>query len=356
MKTISQKLAISQASEALSRHLAAGPSRVVQPSETLRRKKPGRLLPDAIVKIGGNTFLIEYKASGKVNFVAPAIERIREARKADRSDVWLLVVPFMHEAGRTRCELAEVSWLDLSGNAEISGPGLRISVRGHPNAFRGPGRPSDLFAPRSSRVARVLLYQFGHTLSQRQLATETGLSEGYVSRIVRGLQMDGLVERALDGRVKAKEPSLLLDAWLEAYTFKQHSITAGHIPARSGQSLVDSLSRLLADAGVEYAHTGLGAAWLYSHFASFRLATVYVREELPQTLLSSLGFTPTDIGANTWLTIPKDDAVFWGKRELAGVPCVHPIQVMLDLKDHPERSAEAAADLRPIALRTLAAL
>jgi hypothetical protein len=34
------------------------------------------------------------------------------------------------------------------------------------------------------------------------------------------------------------------------------------------------------------------------------------------------------------------------RQNARGVRCVHPVQVYLDLKDHPERSAEAAQQLR----------
>jgi hypothetical protein len=38
--------------------------------------------------------------------------------------------------------------------------------------------------------------------------------------------------------------------------------------------------------------------------------------------------------------------VFHGAAEREGIRCVHPVQAYLDLKDHPERSAEAAEQLR----------
>jgi hypothetical protein len=47
-----------------------------------------------------------------------------------------------------------------------------------------------------------------------------------------------------------------------------------------------------------------------------------------------------------WLVVPNDEGVFDGAAEREGVRCVHPVQAYLDLKDHPERSAEAAQQLR----------
>jgi len=47
-----------------------------------------------------------------------------------------------------------------------------------------------------------------------------------------------------------------------------------------------------------------------------------------------------------WLIVPKDPDVFHGVKPVADIPCVHPIQVYLDLQAHPERAEEAAAELR----------
>jgi hypothetical protein len=55
-------------------------------------------------------------------------------------------------------------------------------------------------------------------------------------------------------------------------------------------------------------------------------------------------------GANVWIISPTDDSVFVGSRVVRGVPCASPLQAYLDLKAHPERAAEAAAQLRPLVL------
>ena len=52
-----------------------------------------------------------------------------------------------------------------------------------------------------------------------------------------------------------------------------------------------------------------------------------------------------------WLVVPNDEGVFYGAAECEGIRCVHPVQMYLDLKDHPERSVEAAAQLRQTLLR-----
>lgn len=62
-------------------------------------------------------------------------------------------------------------------------------------------------------------------------------------------------------------------------------------------------------------------------------------------MLESIGFREGSSGANIWLIVPKDDDVFYEVDKVDNVPTVHPVQVYLDLKYHPERSGEAAEEL-----------
>jgi len=102
---------------------------------------------------------------------------------------------------------------------------------------------------------------------------------------------------------------------------------------------------------MDYAATGLGAAWLLTRFANFRLTTIFVPEEPAEALLKSIGFRREERGANIWFTIPNDEGVFTGATVQEGVRCVHPVQAYLDLKAQPERAVEAAEELRKRLLR-----
>ena len=97
---------------------------------------------------------------------------------------------------------------------------------------------------------------------------------------------------------------------------------------------------------LDYAATGLAGAWLMTKFAAFRLVTIFVPEEPSENLLKAIGFRREERGANLWFTVPNDEAVFTGTSDVDGVQCVHPIQAYLDLNSQPERSAEAAQELR----------
>jgi hypothetical protein len=258
----------------------------------------------------------------------------------------LLVVPYMGDAGRRVCEEAGVSWLDLSGNAHVVAPGLRVVIEGKPNLFKRAGRPSTAFSPKSARIARWLLTHPRQPASQQEIADATEMDRGFTSRIVRRLIDDELVERTDDGLVVASRPDLLLEAWAERYDWNKHRVVKGVVAARSGTELISKLAEGLSAAGVEHAFTGLAAAWQYDHFAAFRLTSAYLPSGLPSGLLASLGVHEGERGANTWLVVPNDEGVMYGAADVGGIPCVHPVQVWLDLAAHPERAREAREHLR----------
>lgn len=258
----------------------------------------------------------------------------------------MIAVPFMGAVGQRMCKGAGVSWIDLSGNAHVEGPGLRIHVEGKPNCFKRSGRPENVFAPRSSRVSRWLLLHPERAWLQRELAQAVSLTEGYTSRVVRRLEEAMLLVRDPRGAVRAREPDLLLDAWTERYDFSKHTILKGYVLARSNQELLKRFVDAVNSCQIEYAATALPAAWQRDHFAMFRTATFYVRDGASKKLLDTLDFRPESRGSNVWLVTPNDDGVFHGAEEVEGLRCVSVLQTYLDLLGHPERAKDAAEQLR----------
>lgn len=258
-------------------------------------------------------------------------------------EVVLLVVPYMGPRARAWARDKHVSWADLSGNADIRAPNLRIRIDGNANRFAHSGRPANPFAPKYARISRALLADADRWWRQRDLCTETALSDATVSRAVGHLKGSDLLEADSDGAVRARAPSVLLDAWAQRYSFADHRVHRFQTVARTGHAALQSLASKLSATGSTWAATGLSAAFLWTRFADFRLTTLFV-EQLPRDL-EALGLHPVDRGENVWLVVPRDEGVFY-KKVVQGVWCVHPVQVYLDLLGHPERAAEAASRLR----------
>ena len=306
----------------------------------------------AVIEVGRLVFHVAWRSSGDVVHVTSALDQLRDrASRTPARAIPIVAVPFMGPAGAASCVDAGLAWLDLSGNARILAPGIRVHVEGRPNRFKRAGRPSNLFAPKSARTARWLLIHAGEALTQRELSRATGVDEGLTSRVVRRLEQEELVVRDDRGRVRVAKADALLDAFREAYDFEKHAILKGHVAARSGEELLRRVTETFAHRDVGYAATGLAAAWLWSPFADFRLVTIFLRAPAAPALLEETGFREETRGANLWLVAPNDDGVFHGSSERNGIECAHPVQVYLDLRAQPERSAEAATQLRGELLR-----
>jgi hypothetical protein len=300
-----------------------------------------------VINAGKYTFLVECKnSSTKASLLSALIQFEENRRDSGGNVIPLLVVPFMGETGRRFCDEHKLAWLDLSGNAHIKATGLLVHVEGCPNRFKSAGRPPNIFAPKSSRIARQLLIEPNRGFTQRELSKMTGLDEGHTSRIVHRLEESRLIVRDNEGSLKPYDPNQLLDAWHEVYDFSRHQIVKGHIAARSGDELLHRVVSILDQHEINYAVTGLAAAWIYTHFANFRIATFYFYHPPNEKIVGSLNFREDERGANTWLVVPADEGVFQGSGAREEILCVHPVQIYLDLKGHPERSSEAASMLR----------
>lgn len=315
--------------------------------ENIRAREPQDKGVDATLEVDGNCFVLEAKSVSDAASVDRAIQQIRNyQRKHSSKAIGVVVVPYMGDVGRRMCQEAGLGWLDLAGNAFLRGPGLRIDIQGRPNRFSRRGRPADLFAPKSSRIARWLLLHPEKPIRQAELAAAVGLGPGFVSRIVKQLEEQEFVVRANSGAVQVRDAALLLEAWRERYDFSRHEALKGVVAARSGDEALQQLASVFASEQIPYAASGLGAAWLLSHFTGFRRVTFYLKQLPSASLLEKIGFREGESGANVWLVLPNDEGVFLGEEVRQGVRCVSPVQAYLDLKGHPERAQEAAERLR----------
>lgn len=290
----------------------------------------------------GRRWLFQVKSSSRPGLVVSAAKRL--AAVAEDDVIAVLVVPFMNRAGARSAADRSLNWLDLSGNAHLrTEDGLYVHVEGRPNRYPTRGRPSSAFAPKGSRVAHAMLLEPARWWRQKALAETTELDDGHVSRIVRRLDDEELLERE-GNELRPRDPELLLDAWASDYRFDRHDVVIGHATG-SGIELARELHRRLVDVEIEHAFTGLPAAWVISPFARFRLNTLYVRGD-PRAAADAIELRRNERGANVQVVGPADRGVFLGHRDLDGLPCVSPVQTYLDLAYLPERADDAARQLR----------
>ncbi len=320
------------------------------PVEKLEIRSAGsnaELAPDMHVQVGDLRLIVEYKSLGDTASVAAAIQQVqRVTGDYDSEDTPLIVVPFMGQVGKELCREARIAWMDLSGNAIINSESVKVRVEGRPNQYKGPGRPANLFAPKSSRISHFLLLHPFEWFRQVDIVGATGVSGGLVSRVARSLTRLDLLDQNEDGAVRPSDVDLLLDAWSETYSFSKHRILRGHVPSQSGEDLLRKVTSQLSQDDGEWATTGLSGAWLLTQFGGFRAVSLYCDVDATALRLKDLGFRREPRGANVWLVDPGDYGVYLGSSVHQGIHVASPVQIYLDLAEHPERSAEAAEEIR----------
>ena len=301
---------------------------------------------DGVVHYEGVTFILNVKQADDIALIDSARRQLASDLQRRPDAVGVLAVPYMGPKARGYARSERLSWLDLSGNADIRAPGVRILVEGKANRFASPGRPSTAFSDKAARISRSMLIDAERWWRQAELQKATGLSSGYVSKVVGRLDEDGLLDRRRQGGTfRPRSPDLLLDAWAQVYDFRKHELTRYHAVGRTGPSVTKAVASGLAKRpDLRWAATGLSAAWLRTRHADHRLVTFYVSGPWPSP--DELGLRPVERGENVWIVFPRDEGIFHGTEGVEGVECVSAVQVYLDLLGHPERSSEAAAVLR----------
>lgn len=297
---------------------------------------------DLLVDIPAHRLAFEVKSRDDVPTLERAVAALERA-PLPPGTLRVVVVPFAGSGAREWLRARGQSWLDLSGNADLAAPGLRILVEGRPNRFATAGRPASVFSPRAARITRWMLLDSARRWTQAELVAATRLSHGFVSKVVRRMAEDGLLARE-GSRFRVGDPGLLLDAWAQHPSFSDHHITRCQFAARTGPSTLRGLGERLDEAGLVWAATGLAAAWSITRFADFRLTSLYLRRPLFDP--GAFGLHPVGRGENVWVIVPRDEGVFDGVQRIDEIPCVSPAQVYLDLAAHPERAKEAADELR----------
>ncbi|HEX6154061.1 MAG TPA: type IV toxin-antitoxin system AbiEi family antitoxin [Solirubrobacterales bacterium] len=296
--------------------------------------------PDFVAEGFGRRWFFHLKQSSSPGVVAAVGEQFHRSHP---DAIEVLVVPYMTSAGRKAADKYGLNWIDLSGNAHVRDDRLYIFVRGRPNQLVQRGRPSSPFAPKSSRISRIMLLEPQRWWRRKDLASATGLDSGQVSRVVRRLLKDRLLEER-ENQLRPFDPDALLDAWKDEYRFDRHEVLLGHVSG-AGVELSREIEKRLEEIGRPHAFTGLAAAWALDGFARFRLNSVYVEGD-PYVIAEEIGLRLNERGANVQLIAPNDVGVFAGAREAEGISCVSPVQAYLDLNHLPERAKEAAESLR----------
>ena len=239
----------------------------------------------------------------------------------------LAVSPWMSSRSQELLAKEGINFIDLTGNARIKleNPALYISAVGAArNPQPVPRGQARVRGPKAARLIRLLI-DIRPPYGVTDVAAVTGLTQGYVSRLLDALDQDALVERTRRGQVQDADMPGLLRRWAESYDVLKSNDASTFLAPRGAS---DALSRLAEPSGPSVAVTGSFAAVRLAPVAAPALLIAYCNEI--EALANTLGLLPADEGANVVLLRAFDPVVWERGTEDAGLRYVAPSQAAVD--------------------------
>jgi hypothetical protein len=298
-------------------------------------------------KLGGqdHTLLLESTSVGQPRQIREAITRLGELRAEVDGAYPVAVAQYISPQGAALLKRNGLGYLDLSGNCFLAFGNVLIEKEGKPN-LRPSTRPlKALFAPRATRVVRVLLVNPGHLWRLDELARASEVSLGHAHNVVKRLEELSWVERNGQQRILLARPGDLLEAWVEAYSYRQSAMQAYFSQERVTRGLVAELGRAAHEARRRYAFTLHSGAALVAPNVRFPAIHCYLEGD-PEPVVKALGLRPGEGEGNIYLLAPYDQGVFYAPMAKGGLPVVCLPQLYADLYHYERRGREQAAHLR----------
>src|ERR1039458_4203796 len=240
----------------------------------------------------------------------------------------LAVSPWMSARSRELLAKDGINFIDLTGNAllKLENPALYISAVGAArNPQPVPRGQARVRGPKAARLIRLLI-DVSPPYGVSEIAAVTGLTQGYVSRLLDALDQDALVERTRRGRVQDVDMPGLLRRWAESYDVLRSNDASTFLAPGGANDALSQFAELSDPPSL--AVTGSLAAVRLAPVAAPALLIAYCNEI--EALAKTLGLLPADEGANVVLLRAFDPVVWERGIEDAGLRYVAPSQAAVD--------------------------
>src|SRR5262245_4621021 len=202
-----------------------------------------------------HTLVLEVCSLGQPRQIRAAVTRLRDIRREVENAYPLAAAVYIGPQSARILKNNGLGYIDLSGNCSLAFGNVLIDKEGKRNV-RPATRPlRSPFAPRATRVARVLLTGPGRAWRLEELAKASGVSLGHSHNVVKRLVDLAWVERDDRQRFRLMKPADLLESWCESYTYRENEITSYVVPEKITRRFMAELARVATEEARAYAFT-----------------------------------------------------------------------------------------------------
>jgi hypothetical protein len=310
----------------------------------------GRQTADLLVKfrLGDreHTLLVEVCSLGQPRQIRAAVTRLSELRRELPQTYPLAAAVYIAPQSARILKSNNLGYVDLSGNCFLALENVLIEKEGKRNV-RPSTRPlRSLFAPRATRVVRVLLAEPQRSWRLEELGRAAAVSLGHSHNVVKRLEELAWVERDEGQRFRLTKPADLLEAWGESYTYRENEIHSYFVAERVSRKLMAEVARVAEAAGRRYAFTlNAGMSLVAPHLKTPAIHCYLEGDPSPVAAVLGLREAAGAEGALHLLT-PYDTGVFHGVIEKAGLKVTCLPQLYVDLLHFERKGADQAEHLR----------
>src|SRR5499427_8126034 len=202
-----------------------------------------------------HTIVVEVSSLGQPRQIRASVTRLNEIRRELPGAHPVAAAVYIGPQSARILKNNGLGYVDLSGNCHLAFGNVLIEKEGKRNV-RPSTRPlRSLFAPRATRVVRVLLIEPTRTWRLEELGKAAGVSLGRSYNVVKRLEELAWAERDTDQRIHLSKPADLLEAWCESYTYRANEIASYFVPERVNRRLMADVARAATAEGRRYAFT-----------------------------------------------------------------------------------------------------
>jgi len=310
-----------------------------------KKQAEGMWNPELVAKLfpidNGPPVPLEIEVKSRIT-PAEALGILGRMKATRKGSALVLCCPAISRRVRELCRERGIGYLDEAGNCRISVSGFFLQIEGRRNA-RPDTRPTvDIFAPKSSRIARILLTHPKRGWQVQALAKEARVSLGLASKTKRALVELAFAETR-EGLIYPRDARQLLQAWAARYDISKMK-RLGLYTLNKLLEVESRIGQWCVSKNVRYALTQFSGSSRIAPMVRYRRSSIYVESRIRE-MISDLGFKPVRTGANLIVWTPYDASVFYDTRNIDDLNVVSPIQLYLDLIADPSRGEEAALEV-----------
>jgi hypothetical protein len=253
------------------------------------------------------------------------VQTVAELRTSKAQGI--VASPWLSPRTRELLRARGVGYIDDTGNIEIqmSTPAVYIRTDGadrdpNPKPTAGP----TLRGPRAWALLRTLV-EVAPPYGVRELSERLRVDAGYVSRVLKVLEGELLIERPPRGAITSVDWEGVLRQLASTYSFFGANETSTWVAPGGAEQL---LGDLVEKRSGTWAVTGSFASSSIVPVAAPETAFIFTID--PDRLARVGRLLPATTGANVVLAVPYDEIVFERTRKSAKVPFVSTAQTAVD--------------------------